>query len=569
VGTTEIMTFLHASPFYELAALLALAAIAGMIGFFLRQPMIVSYIAVGILAGPSAFGIVKSYQSIEQLAELSIAVLLFLVGMKLDLNKIKKLGPISVLTGLGQIIFTSLFGFLITLSFGFDALSSLYISAALTFSSTIIIVKLLSDKKEVDALHGRIAIGFLIVQDICVVLLLMVLSNLGSEIKPVPTVGEITAKIGYLVALFVILVTFLILFIRYVATPLISQLIRSTELLITFAISWAAFFAAVGSFFGFSKELGGLLAGISFASTPFRETVVTRLSPLRDFLLLFFFISLGSKIDMTQIGLQILPATVLSVFVLIGNPLIVMAIMGYMGYQKRTGFLAGLTVAQISEFSLVLIAMGLSLGHVSADSVSLVTLVGLITISVSIYLILYSHELYFWLEPLFRIFERKRPFMEEETNPEKMITNRYDVIMYGLGRYGMAIGLNLKKSGFTLLGVDYDPEALQRWRKRGLDSIYGDAWDFELLAKPPIKETRWLICAIPQSEFGIAQEDPREALIESLQKENYRGKIAVTAQHPKDAAILRKKGADIVFLPFFDAAERAVEKIKEAEEENF
>lgn len=560
----EYLTFLHDSPFYELTAVLALAAVVGMIGFFLRQPLIVSYIAVGIIAGPSMFGIVKSYETIEQLAELSIAVLLFLVGMKLDFNKIKMLGGIAVSTGLGQIVFTSILGFFITLAFGFDVLSSLYISVALTFSSTIIIVKLLSDKKEVDTLHGRIAIGFLIVQDIFVVLVLMILSNFGSDISPAASGVEAVKKIIYFVFFIAIIVAILMLFIRVVATPLISRLIRSPELLIIFAISWAAFFASLGSIFGFSKELGGLLAGISLASIPFRESIVTRLSPLRDFLLLFFFISIGSKIDITQIGLQVAPAIVLSLFVLIGNPLIVMAIMGYMGYRKRTGFLAGLTVAQISEFSLVLIAMGLSLGHVTTDSVNLVTLVGLITISISIYMILYSHEIYFWLEPVFRIFERKVPYEEIESVQEE-INKVYDVILFGMGRYGSAIALNLKKSHYTILGVDYDPEVVRRWRMKGGDAIYGDVWDFELLAQLSFNKTRWVISAIPQTDFGLAQEDYRQALIEELKRENYKGKIALTAQHLEEAELLKKNGADLVFLPFYDAAERAVERMKEAE----
>lgn len=560
----DIFDFVHASPFYELAALLALAAVAGMIGFFFRQPMIVSYIAIGILAGPSMFGVVKSYAAIEQLAELSIAVLLFLVGMKLDLNKIEVMGPIAVLTGLGQIVFTSIFGFFIILAFGFDVLSSIYISIALTFSSTIIIVKLLSDKKEVDSLHGRIAIGFLIVQDIFVVLVLMILSNFGGDINPAASGFEAAAKIVYFVFLIGIIAALLTLFIGYVATPLISRLVRSPEVLITFAISWAAFFAAVGSFFGFSKELGGLLAGISLASTPFRELIITKLSPLRDFLLLFFFISLGSKIDVTQIGLQVAPAAILSLFVLVGNPLIVMAIMGYMGYRKRTGFLAGLMVAQISEFSLVLIAMGLSLGHVTAESVSLVTFVGLITISASIYMILYSHEIYFWLEPVLRIFERKVPYREIEA-PQGEIKKSYDVILFGMGRYGSAIAMNLKMNHYTILGVDYDPEAIRRWRKHGMDSTYGDAWDFELLAQLPFKEAKWVVSAIPQADFGIAQEDPRQALIEGLKRENYKGKVAVTARHPEEAELLKENGADLVFLPFYDAADRAVERMKEAE----
>ena len=159
------MEFIHSNPFYELAALLSLAGVVGFIGLMLRQPMVVSFIAVGVIAGPSALDIVQSKQSIQTLAELGIALLLFLVGLKLDLKLIRTLGPVALATGLGQVTFTSLLGFAIGLALGFNIVNSIYIAVALTFSSTIIIVKLLSDKREVDSLHGRIAVGFLIVQD--------------------------------------------------------------------------------------------------------------------------------------------------------------------------------------------------------------------------------------------------------------------------------------------------------------------------------------------------------------------------------------------------------------------
>src|SRR5690606_34056043 len=196
-------------------------------------------------------------------------------------------------------------------------------------------------------------------------------------------------------------------FVRYVANPLTERLARTPELLLIFAIAQAAIFAAIGDFVGLGKEVGGLLAGVSLASTPYRETIAARLAPLRDFLLLFFFIALGSALDLSLLGAHVTGAIILSLFVLIGNPLIVLIIMGALGYRKRTGFLAGLTVAQISEFSLIFIAMGVSLGHVQEDALGLVTMVGLVTIAASTYMITYSHRLYALFEPLLAVFERK------------------------------------------------------------------------------------------------------------------------------------------------------------------
>jgi len=362
-----------ASIFYEIALLVLLASALGFVGLLLRQPLVVTFIAVGLIAGPDALGLVRSTEFIETLSQISIAVLLFLVGLKLDVTLVRNLGRVAVATGLGQVTFTAFFGFLICLALGLDWLTALYISIALTFSSTIIIVKLLSDKQEIGALHGKIALGFLIVQDIFVVLAMVTLSAIG--------VGVGDEAGGVLDVALVFLggagmVAFVVFFIRYVADPLLRQISRSPELMVIFAVGWAASLAAAGDVLGFGKELGGLLAGVSLASTQYREAIGSRLASLRDFLLLFFFINLGAALNLSTLGDQIGPAIVLSLFVLIGNPLIVLAIMGYMGYRKRTGFLAGLTVAQISEFSLIFMAMGITIGHVTDQAMGLVTLVG-------------------------------------------------------------------------------------------------------------------------------------------------------------------------------------------------
>ncbi|MCG8345742.1 MAG: cation:proton antiporter, partial [Chlorobiales bacterium] len=262
---------IHTVPFYEITSLLVLAAAVGALSLLLRQPMIVSFIAVGVLAGPSVFDIVQSREKVQLLADLGITLLLFLVGLKLDLKLIRSMGLVSLATGLGQVLFTSVAGFFIGRLLGLDTAASLYVAVALTFSSTIIIVKLLSDKKEVDSLHGRIAIGFLIVQDLVVVLAMIVLSAFGVDSQP-GIESNALMRTGTILMYGVVMFLFVAAFIRFVATPIISRIVRSPELLVTFAIGWAALLASLGSYFGFSKELGGLLAGVSLASTPFRET---------------------------------------------------------------------------------------------------------------------------------------------------------------------------------------------------------------------------------------------------------------------------------------------------------
>jgi Kef-type K+ transport system membrane component KefB len=537
--------------FYEIAALLVLAAAVGFLGLLARQPLIVSFIAVGVLAGPSALGIAQSDEYIDLLAELGIAILLFLVGLKLDLKLVRMLGTVALLTGLGQVAFTTIFGFLIGLALGLDVTTSLYVAVALTFSSTIIIVKLLSDKREIDSLHGRIALGFLIVQDLVVVLAMIILSAIGVGTAGDGALADILMVFVYGAGMLVLVG----LFIRYLANPLVERLSRAPELLVSFSIGWAVLLAAVGHYLGFGKELGGLLAGVSLASTQFREAIAARLASLRDFLLLFFFIALGAALDLSALGASVFAATVFSLFVLIGNPLIVLAIMGALGYRKRTGFLAGLTVAQISEFSLIFMAMGVSIGHVEKEALGLVTLVGLITIAASTYMITYSHQLYDRLEPSLGLFERKSVGGMEDAG--EITASAYTTVIFGLGRYGLAIAQELQSRGQNILGVDFNPVAVRHARAKGFDVVFGDATDPEFLAHLPLQGAGWAVSAVPEHDTGVTHDDPRKALVRSLKGLGFSGRVAVSAHSDEMAGMVRAMGADLVLRPFRDAAIQA------------
>ena len=396
-------------PFAEFALLLLICALAGALFVRLRQPVLIAYIVVGIVVGPAVLGLVQAHEQIDLLAQVGVAVLLFVVGLKLDLHHVRHIGPVALATGLGQLAFTIAFGFLIILALGKEPMEALYVAVALTFSSTIIIVKLLSDKRELDSLHGRIAVGFLIVQDLAVVVAMMTMSALRGSGGEATGWAEVLLSLGWRLAAAALL---LFLLMRWVLPAVVAAMARSQELLLVFAIAWGVALAALGEWAGFSKEAGAFLAGFSLASTPYREAMNARLTSIRDFLLLFFFIDLGAKLELSTLGAEVVPALVLALFVLIGNPLIVMAIMGWMGYRKRTGFLAGLTVAQISEFSIVFVAMGITLGHVGVGALGLTTLVGLVTITVSTYMILYSQPLYERLAPWLGRFERRQPFRE-------------------------------------------------------------------------------------------------------------------------------------------------------------
>lgn len=544
------------SLFSEIAALLILAGVVGLVGHFLKQPLVVSFIVVGILAGPAVLGVARSEGPLELLSDLGIAILLFLVGLKMDYRLIRSLGFVSLTTGLGQVLFTSVFGFLIALGLGFDATASLYIAIALTFSSTIIIVKLLSDKRELDSLHGRVALGFLIVQDIVVVLAMVVLSTIGVGSA---AEGEGTSVTSALIAV-AVMGGIVFVIVRYAANPLTRRLAESQELLILFSIGLAAVFAAIGEYLGLGLELGGLFAGVALASTPFRDSIGSRLAPLRDFLLLFFFLVLGAQLDLEVLGANVPAALVLSAFVLVGNPLIVLIIMGLMGYRKRTAFLAGLTVAQISEFSLIFIGMGLALGQVTEAELGLVTLVGLITIAMSTYMITYSHRLYDWFEPLLDRFERNNPAREKE-DEEKSRKDPPAVILLGLSGLGGALASQLLAQKVPTLAIDYDPSQVKDWQERGLDATYGDATDPEFLAELPLESAQWVISTLTHHGPDITAIDPRLTLIRTLKAEAFEGQIAIAVYRHEDVELIETAGADTVLEPFEDAAVTTMSRV--------
>lgn len=354
------------------------------------------------------------------------------------------------------------------------------------------------------------------------------------------------------------MVVFVVLFIRYIADPLLRQISRSPGLMVIFAVGWAASLAAAGDVLGFGKELGGLLAGVSLASTQYREAVGSRLASLRDFLLLFFFINLGAALDLSTLGDQIGPAIVLSLFVLIGNPLIVLAIMGYMGYRKRTGFLAGLTVAQISDFFLIFMAMGITIGHVTDQAIGLVTLVGLVTIALSVYMITWSHKLYELFEPFLGVFERRSAFREAEDANDPALTRNYDFVIFGLGRYGCRIGHGLKEKGFRVLGIDFDPEALDNWRKMGMEASFGDATDPEFVAHLDLAKVKAVVSAVPRERGNLMEADPQLALLYGLHSANYKGNVFLSVQKVAEADKLLAQGASVILKPFDDAADYAV-----------
>ena len=530
------------SSFLEIGAILGLALVGGLLAKFLKQPIIVSYIVVGVVGGPAVLGILSGEGDIKLLAKLGIAMLLFLVGLKLDIHLIRQIGPVALLTGFGQVVLTAGGGYLAAIALGWGGVDAIYIALALTFSSTIIVIKMLGDRREIDQLHGRIAVGVLIVQDILVVIAMLAIVTVGQPGESMLLIDIAWTLGGGL--LFLLAVGALA---RYVLPRLLDWMARSQELTLVFGVSWAVALAAASAWLGLSMEIGAFVAGVALASTPYRESLGARLVNLRDIMVLFFFIELGSSLTLDGAVSQLVPALILTVCVLVGKPVIVLLVMGLQGYRARVSFRTGLVLAQISEFSLILIALALSVGQVDNDVVSLVTLVAIFTITISTYFISYQQHILKAFDPLLRRIDGDRTLRAEVSKE----SHPYDAIVIGAGRLGSDIVKGLRDEGAELLVVDQDPRALKAIDRFDVDTLFGDASDPDFLKVLPIHETQTVVCAAPDRATNLV-------VLETIQRLGFTGNVCLTALDRATADTFESYEQVTVIRPFQMAAQSVV-----------
>jgi Kef-type K+ transport system membrane component KefB/Trk K+ transport system NAD-binding subunit len=532
--------------FSELGIILLIAILVTIIIRALKQPLIIGYIITGILISPHVLNIVSMNDSVATFSNIGVALLLFLVGLNLNPKIIKDVGKVSLFTGLGQVLFTTCLAFFITRAFGFSLIVSGYVAVAVSFSSTIIIMKLLSDKGDTESLYGRIAIGFLIVQDLIAVLILIVISSTSNGMDFATLAFETIFK-GLL------LMGILYLIGVYILPKLIKSIAKSQEFLLLFSIGWCMVTATFFYIMGFSLEIGALFAGFLLSFSPYRFEIGSKLKPLRDFFLVLFFILLGSELVFSNVMGYILPIIILSLIVLIGNPLIVMFIMGFMGYTKKNSFLAGLTVAQISEFSLILIALGVKLNHLSIEILSMMAIIALITIAGSTYFIMYANKIYPKISGLLSIFEKKGNKIDEHKYHKH---KKYDIILFGYNRTGYDLMEAFKRIRKKFLVIDYNPEIIIQLAREGINCIYGDASDLDLLNEINFKDAKMIVSTIRDLETDLL-------LIKKIRECNKKSIIIAVAHQIDESLLLYDEGATYVIMPHFLGGHHTATMIEE------
>jgi Kef-type K+ transport system membrane component KefB len=521
--------------FIEITLVIIVATIlAGLMRLF-KQPLIISYVISGILIGPYFFNIIRSTETLTLFSHIGIALVLFIVGLRLSPRIMKDVGKVSLIAGIGQIIFTSLIGFLIGKLLGFSTTVSIYVALALTFSSTIIIMKLLTDKEHTKTLYGKIVTGFLIVQDLVAVLILLIIPSISEGVLDLPVLVFETIFQGFGL--------FILLFIVSIHTlPKITNFIaKSQELLLLFSITWCLSLASLFHYINFSMEIGALLAGVTLSLTRHRFEINSKMKPLRNFFIVLFFIFLGSQMAFADISQHLIPITIFSAFIFIGNPLIVIVLMGLLGYTKRTSFLAGVTTAQISEFSLLIIILGVKVGHITSEILSFVTAIGLITIAGSAYMISYSNKIYSHLSKYLQVFERSGKKIDEQKYDKE---EKYDIILFGCDRLGHFLLKPFKNIKKKFLVVDNNPEIINTLAKKGIHCRYGDADNSEMLNELNLQKVKMVISTIPDFEINLL-------LINKLKSLNKKAIMIVVSHGIDETKKLYSEGATYTIMPHF------------------
>lgn len=515
----------------SLAIILSVSAACAFVAKSIKQPLLVGYVVAGIIL--SLTGLVDKTATSE-FGHIGVALLLFTVGLSLSFKEVRELGGVVFAAGIGQIAITVAVGLaLLTVLLGYSVVPALYIAIGLTFSSTIILVKILGEKNDLGSLYGKISVGFLLVQDFAAIALIVFLTSLGS--------GD---GVSYLILLTkaVLLVVGVIILSRYVFPKIIEKYASDNpEFLFIVSLAWALGFANfVAGPVGLSLEIGGLLAGLALSGLPQEVQITSMIKPIRELFLTLFFVSLGAHLHLESI-LGVLPqAAVLSLLVIVGNPIIMLVILGFLGYGRRTALFVGLATAQVSEFSFILLEMGLARGHITETQQSLVVLVALITMSSSTYLLMEAEKIYDKLRKVLLIFERKKT-REHLMSKTDGFSDHF--IVAGCGKTGMKLIKYLLHKKVQVVVVDFDPGIIDSIRALDVDFIFGDITDQEVMTLIKPESARMIISTIPTKAENIA-------IVEQIRKARKLDvPLMVTSPDVTNAELLKSLGADIVTVP--------------------
>ncbi|MFH1789338.1 MAG: cation:proton antiporter [Candidatus Altiarchaeota archaeon] len=532
--------------FWDIGLIIVVATFLAYVARIFRQPLILAYMFTGILLGPVGFGLITEEADIKILSELGIAFLLFIVGLELDLRRLKDIGLAASVTAIVKSVFLFFIAFNVAGFLGFSMVDAIYLGLVLSFSSTMIVIKLLSDKGELDTLHGRMILGILLTEDVFAILVLSVISTPG-YVNFNMAMLSLMKGVGFF--------SIAIMLSRYILPTLFRFVAKSQELLFLTALSICFLFAKLSDVAGFSVAIGAFIAGIAVATFPYNLEIISRVHSLRDFFATLFFVSLGMEIWVENIGSLIIPLIVLTFIILVIKPVIMILSLSLFGYSSRSSFLTSISLTQISEFSLIIALTGMRLGHVSVDVFSLTALLALVSITLTSYAIKFDSKMYSILNPYLVVFDRvsKNKARKLEELPKKASDH---IIVVGAHRMGYNIIKTLRDLNEKFLVVDFNPEVITSLIDEGVHCTYGDIGDMEILKRINLSSAEMVISTVPNEEDSLL-------LIEETKKLSHKALVFVTADTLDQALELYDFGADYVFMPRMLSGEKASELIRE------
>ncbi len=524
--------------FYGLSIILAVVVAVLALCKVFKQPMIIGYILSWTIVSLIFPELLHSQEALESFSHIGISFLLFMVGMELHPTIIKQLWKDSLIWGLAQVWATTILGTVLGLLLWFDWVTSLFLGIGFSFSSTIVILKLLSDKGNTETIFWRLSIGILVVQDLIVILAFLALATINgmSDGGGMMTLLILLLKI-------ITMTWAIILASKYFIPWATKKISQSTEFLFLFAVAWCFVLGALFDYLWFGMEIGALLAWVSLATSAFRFEIMSRIKPLRDFFIVMFFVMLGSQMTIVFDVMFFVRVLIFSLFILVLKPTLISFILAKLGHTKKNTFLAWITLGQISEFSFLLLWIWVTMWYITnMQLISEITLTGLITIAISSYSILYGEKIYNRVKDYAKYIPGKR---HRNYNTGNNFSS--EIMIFGYGRFGNSLFDALKKTSKTITVIDENPKIIEHLEKNNVQNIYWDAGNIEFLEELHIQDTKMVVSTLRNFEDNLV-------LLENIKRRNPKIIMVLLSAHVEESIKFYEEGADYVIMPHYIGA---------------
>jgi CPA2 family monovalent cation:H+ antiporter-2 len=526
----------------DLLVVLVAAIAGGVLARWLRLPVILGYLAGGVAVGPFGLGLVHDTETIDSLANIGVVLLLFAIGLEFSLKELLKLGKVAVLGGIAQIVFTAAVGFFLGRAVGLRMVGAVFFGFIIALSSTMVVIKLLMDRGEIDTTHGRIMLGILLVQDLSVVPMMVAMPAIGGDTGGLwAALGIALAKAAGFIGLMLVLgVWGMPWFLKKVAGQRSRELFLLTVIVVCLAAAFGTYY------FGLSAAFGAFAAGLLISQSGFARQAFADILPLRDTFAALFFVSLGMLANLHFIEQNAVTVAVVVAIIIAVKFIICSLITRLFGYGHKTVLMVGTGLIQVGEFSFILAMMGVEVGLLSERLYSLTIASAIITMLLTPFAMSLNSFIYRWLSQSTWFARHMTGGNEDAWHSGAPELARHAVIC-GYGAIGSRVAAVLEKQKFSFLVIELDPTIISRLRAQGIPCIYGDASNPEILAHAGLDKARVLIGTVP--DYVAAEMTARNAL-----KINPKLDIVMRVHRDSDVELLKGVGVTELVLPFFEGS---------------